>query len=241
MWTDIVNDSLLAGLSIDERRVVQEGYTEATEECTPTPTPGVLHSFEMMSTREPTRYTHVEGSGPAVVLRMFFDHGDFEPRTTVHMALSMEVLLAHFASTEYPTLLKSRMAMHEHNQAIDFLPMKPGEFRVYESRVHCTLQQQKYIPHPPPYTSAYSSSEEEEEEEKKEGSLEKDYPPSNKRKRVRRKKKGDDGPGLVFVRDAQTSMQLCGQCLCRVMVVGGSLGGKVKAGVNVLMGATARL
>ena len=153
-----------------------------------------------------------------------------------------------------------RMGMSEHSQAIDYVPINPGDFRVFETtHVHCILGRQKHTPHPPPLGDDEDDDDDDDdhedvedemegvakEEEKKEervhgrarGSLDRDYPLKRKRmakkkKKKKKKKKGtrDNGPGLVFVRDMRTCIEVCGNCVARVLTVGGSLGGKVEAG-----------
>ncbi len=214
----------LSSLSLAEQQVVSRGLDECLAEDKAV-FPGTLHSLEIIPLfLSSVPYTHIPGNGgEGVRVRLFLSHGDYEPRTEIVMYLSLSVLAAHFCDsfTSGPwraatqRVRSARERDGEHRCAIDYLPLHPGEFRVYESkRVHCSLR------HPLPA-----------------GETEKTTEPKRRKGSVH---EGGDGGGLVFVRDSRTSAQLCGRCIALSIQSGNPLGGLVNPGsTNDLMGKRA--
>jgi hypothetical protein len=209
--------SALAGFSLQERQVVLAGIEELVNDDNSSAhvSKGRLYSFNLaVAKHSKARYTHIEDSGPALVVTMFLDHGDeYGQRTKIFLLLSVEVLMAHF-STNHPIIRECRKRMEEHNHPIDWLPLteEAHGFRVYEStHVHCVMQEQRHFLHNKPSVSPYSNEDVGEEDEKEEEEEEEKKKRERQRKPKRRKKTGDDGPGLVFVRDA---LNACSCVVC---------------------------
>lgn len=177
----------LQSLSVQEQRVVLEGIDEEKEEKED----NGLHSVVLMREVYCTKYTYVDNNGPCLLVRLYLDRGDEQPRVQVDLRLNLEVVLAHF-SLNHPNIRARRMKEQEHNQAIDYLPLQPGGWRVFEMKsVQCSFHVN--------------------------GDEENEYGVSSTTSSKRpRSASSSPRPGLVVVRDSWSCVQACHRCLMTV-------------------------
>lgn len=180
----------LGSLSVQEQKVVLDGIEEDEEEKKKegqSDDGGVLHSVVLMRESYCTKYTYFDDNGSCLLIRLYLDHGDDQPRTQVDIRLKLEVVLAHF-SLNHPNIRARRMRAQEHNQPIDYVPLQPGGWRVFELKtVQCSFHGDG---------EEYGSNT-----------------TSHKRHRIG---SSSHQLGLVVVRDSWACVQVCHRCLMTV-------------------------